>query len=63
MIPCPECGEELETIETRETLVYWSEPAQKYCYAEGSQTNAYCPDCGKFIGDNPKVEEVLENAT
>jgi len=63
MIACPECGEELESIETRETLVYWSETSGRYCYAEPCFDNVYCPECGKSIGDNPEVKEVLKNAS
>jgi len=58
---CPKCGVELETIETRETLVYWDDDEENYRFAE-AQCFPYCPECGAYIGDDEKIKEVLDKA-
>jgi len=60
-VNCPKCGVLLDTIDTLETLAYWD--GQRYKLTEPSDYSAHCPECKEYIGDDPKIKEVLDMAT
>jgi len=58
-LKCFVCGKELDWIETREVALYWDAEAGEYKFTEPAEVQPYCPYCGAYLGDDPKIREIL----